>query len=268
MQNDFSRRDFIKTSMAVAGAGRLMCGVSGCDKDISFAIPAGVMNTLGATSFTATMQEYNLSQNVEWTSWVNNTGRDLRAAFEKHEGNRVSGFAWEFRLLQDNTINAWCMPGARIAFYDGIMPLCRNADGVAIVMGHEIAHAVYNHSGQRMAQQLGVQLGITALNVAISRVTEPDAAILNIANYVFGVGGQLGLLAYSRKHEYQADKMGLIYAAKAGYDPREAPRFWQRMSALGSSGTPEFLSTHPSHGNRIQRLNEAMDEALKHYNPS
>ncbi|MCL2074463.1 MAG: M48 family metallopeptidase [Marinilabiliaceae bacterium] len=268
--NKISRRDFIKTTtigtVGIVSAGGLLSSI-GCGKeDLSFAIPMSVMIPLGTTSYNETTSDYKISQHKEYRSWVENSGKRLRTATIDHEGNsKVDKFAWSFELFEDNTINAWCMPGARIAFYEGIMPLCKSETGVGIVMGHEIAHAVSNHSGKRMAQQLAVQLGITTLSVATERLLNPDPVIMNIAASVFGVGGTLGILAYSRKHEYEADKMGLIYAARAGYDPREAPLFWNRMSALGSSG-PEFLSTHPSNENRIKELEAAIPEAMTYYN--
>ena len=271
MKNNISRRDFIRTTAGVAAGVASTGGLliaPGCKKEnMSFAIPMGVMNTLGASSYTATMQEYNYSQNQEWTSWVKDSGADIRDAVQRHEGSRVDNFAWDFELLADNTVNAWCMPGARIAFYEGIMPLCDNPDGVAMVMGHEVAHAVRNHGGQRMAQQLTVQLGITALSAALSRLANPDDTVQQIALAVFGVGGQVGgqllLLHYSREHEYEADKLGMIYAARAGYDPREAPKFWERMMDRFGGGGSDFLSTHPSDENRIAELNKEMPEAVR-----
>ena len=279
MINNISRRDFIKTTAAgtvgavggAIGAGALL-SAPGCKKEGWFAIPQFAMNILGATSYKAVMADYKTSSNPR-RSWVTGSGARIRDVVKSSEGKKVDNFAWEFELVEDSTINAWCMPGARIAFYEGIMDHCQNENGVAIVMGHEIAHAVYNHGGQRMAQQLTIQLGITALNSVIEkRFADPnDSEIQNIARQVFGVGLQTGanlaLLAYSRKHEYEADKLGIIYAAKAGYDPREAPNFWERMSKLGGGG-PEFLSTHPSNANRIKALNDAMPEAMKHYNPA
>jgi len=270
MKNEISRRDFIKTSAAVAGAGGLL-SLPACGEDgIQFAIPMGVMNSLGSMTFASTRAEYNSSTNDTHTAWVKTSGERIRDVVKDTEGRRVNGFAWEFELFKDNTINAWCMPGARIAFYDGIIPLCQNPAGVAIVMGHEIAHAVCNHGGQRMAQRLAVQLGVTTLSAMLDRLADPDDSVKNIALQVFGVtaalGGELAVLAYSRKHEREADKLGLIYAAKAGYDPNEAPGFWERMSKLGGGG-PEFLSTHPTSTSRAKALREAIPEAEK-YKPA
>jgi len=270
MKNGISRRDLLKATAAMGAGGLLFA--PGCGKDSSFAIPASVMNTLGAASYASTMQESTSSRDPR-RAWVTNSRDRIRVAATEYEtarnkANRLNGFTWEVDLLEDSTVNAWCMPGARMAFYEGIMDLCGNEAGVGVVMGHEVAHAVFNHGGQRMAQQLTAQLGITVLGVAIERLLEPDETILGITMTVFGVGAQVGLLHYSKEHEYEADRMGLIYAAKAGYEPREAVRFWERMSALGGSSGPDFLSTHPSHDNRIKRLEEAMPEAMEHYNAS
>jgi len=273
MYHNYSRRDFLKISAAATGAGGLMCA-PGCKKDVSFAIPATVMNTLGASSYASTMQEYSQSVVTSGAnaSMVHDSGTRIRAATEQHmkdqgSTSNINGFDWQFNLINDPTVNAWCMPGARIAFYEGIIPLCQDETGVAAVMGHEVSHAVYNHAGQRMAQQLILQLGITTLGAALSKIEGADPAVLNIALTVFGVGGQLGLLAYSRKHEYEADKMGLILMARAGYDPREAPKFWERMTAQFGGGGSDFFSTHPSNANRIKELNDALPEALSHYKP-
>ena len=276
MQNNYSRRDFIKTTAAAVGAigaGGLMSS-SGCGKDITFAIPASVMNGIGSVSYSSTMDDYNKKQSVltsgKHADWVRNTGDRIKISTElymKEQGtsSKFDSKIMQYALIDDPTVNAWCMPGAHIAFYEGIMPLCYNEEGVAAVMGHEVAHAVYNHSGQRMAQQLALQLGITSLSVALNRISENDSAIQNIALQVFGLGGQLGLLAYSRKHEYEADKMGLFLMAKAGYDPRLAPGFWERMSSQFGKGGSDFLSTHPSNEKRRKELLNAMDEAVAMY---
>ena len=271
MRKIFSRREFIKTSAAVAGAGGLMCS-TGCDKDISFAIPLWAMNALGAMSYSSTMQGYRISANQTQRSKVLNSGKRIEDATKQmmtEQGTRskIQGFAWEYDLLDDPTVNAWCMPGARIAFYEGIMDVCHNEAGVAAVMGHEVAHAVYNHGGKRMAQQLVIKAGVTSLSVALDRLTDFDDEIKNIALSVFGVGGTLGALAYSRKHEFEADKTGMILMARAGYDPREAPMFWERMMHRYGSNKNDFMSTHPSNERRVKALKDALPEAMTHYNP-
>jgi len=283
MQNNYSRRDFIKASTAatvgafggaVGTAGLL--GTSSCGKDLTFAIPLSVMNLIGSMSYSSTMNEYKQANSVvqqgapgSHHSMVHNSGKRIETATKAMEKeSKWKGFAWQYELINDKTVNAWCMPGARIAFYEGIMPLCKNEAGVAAVMGHEVAHAIQNHAGRRMAWQLTLQLGITSLSALMSKIDVADPAVMNIALQVFGLGGQLGLLAYSRSNEYEADKMGLMYMAKAGYDPREAPDFWRRMQAQFGKGGSDFLSTHPSNENRIKELERALPEAVSLYESS
>ncbi len=177
----------------------------------------------------------------------------------------TDGYQWEFNLVNDNQANAWCMPGGKVVVYSGILPLTQNEAGLAIVMGHEIAHAIARHGNERMSQQMAVQLGGVALSTALS--TKP-AVTQNIFLTAFGVGSQLGSLKYARTQESEADRMGLIFAALAGYNPNEAITFWQRMAAnSGGQGTPEFLSTHPSDSRRIADIQRLMPEALKYYRP-
>jgi len=237
-------------------------------KQLSF-IPASEMNSLGLTSYRETLAESKLSTNAEQTAMIKRTGDRISKAVEKYMAEKnmssaIKGFQWEFNLIDDPSINAWCMPGGKVAFYTGILPLCQNEAGVAVVMGHEIAHAVANHSGERMSQQLIAQLGGTALSMAMQ---EKPQMTQQIALSVFGAGSQVfGILPYSRKHEFEADKLGLFFMAMAGYDPNEAPQFWERMSALsGGNAPPQFLSTHPSDANRISELKAAIPEAMKYY---
>jgi Zn-dependent protease with chaperone function len=275
MKNSISRRNFIKTS-AIGAGGALLAGYGGygCEKDQPiYTIPMFAMNALGAITYSSTMQDYSgkISKNSKQTAMVKNSGDRIKSATEKHMkdsggSDKINSFAWEYQLIEDATVNAWCMPGARIAFYEGIMELCQDETGVAVVMGHEVAHAVSNHAGQRMGLQLLTQLGITALGEATKRILEPDEQVLQVAMSVFCIGAQYGvLLPYSRKNEYEADKMGLILMAKAGYDPREAPIFWERMEKQFGSGGSDFFSTHPSNANRIKELQNAIPEALEHY---
>ena len=234
-------------------------------------IPASEMNALAVSSYRETIAASSLSSNTAQTAMVKRTGERISKAVEQYmRDNNMSsalrGFQWEFNLIADPTVNAWCMPGGKVAFYEGIMPICRDETGVAVVMGHEIAHAVANHSGERMSHQLITQLGGTALSLALQN--EPQMT-QQIALTVFGVGSQVGaVLPYSRKHEFEADRLGLIFMAMAGYDPNEAPKFWERMKALSGGGAPpQFLSTHPSDENRIRELQKAIPEAMKHYRP-
>lgn len=202
---------------------------------------------------------------------VRNVGNNIQQAvvryMNQHKmGSRLKGYKWEFNLVNDKTVNAWCMPGGKVVVYSGILGVTQNENGLAIVMGHEIAHAVARHGNERMSQQLMTQMGSVALNVALMNKSDETRAIFNSA---YGIGATVGvMLPFSRMHETEADKLGLIFAAMAGYDPREAPRFWQRMSKLGGGKPPEFLSTHPSDERRVNDLNAYMPQAMKYYKPS
>ena len=155
------------------------------------------------------------------------------------------------------------MPGGKVAFYTGILPICEGESGVAIVMGHEVAHAIANHGGERMSQSLLAQLGLSSLQVALG---ENPSLTNNLLLQSVGIGTQVGMLSFSRQHESEADRIGLIFSSMAGYDPREAPEFWERMKAAsGGSAPPEFLSTHPSNDRRIRDLTAQMPEAIKIY---
>jgi len=200
---------------------------------------------------------------------VKNVGVRIQKAVEEYMAergmsNELKGYKWEFNVIQEDIVNAWCMPGGKVVFYTGILPICQDENGVAVVMGHEVAHAVANHGGERMSQGMVQQLGFSALSVALS---EKPAATQQLYGTAYGVATNLGaMLPFSRLHESEADKMGLIFMAMAGYDPHEAPEFWKRMQSQSGGGSPpEFLSTHPSHDTRIQQLNEAIPEAMKYY---
>lgn len=178
--------------------------------------------------------------------------------------DRISTFQWEFNLVKDATPNAWCMPGGKVVFYEGIMPVCMNEHGVAVVMGHEIAHAVARHGNERMSQGLITQLGGMALDVAIKEQPQQTQFIFLAA---YGLGAQVGvMLPFSRKHEYEADRLGLIFLTMAGYNPEEAVKFWQRMSKMGSSNVPEYLSTHPISDKRVEALKKIIPE-MEQYKP-
>jgi predicted Zn-dependent protease len=183
---------------------------------------------------------------------------------ENHASDRVAGFMWEFNVVDEPTVNAWCMPGGKVVVYTGILPVTVDEAGLAVVMGHEIAHAIARHGNERMSQGMAVQgAGMTLEVLAAQKPT--FATDLFLQSY--GIGSQLGMLAYSRKHETEADKMGLVFMAMAGYDPRVAPTFWQRMSAGGGEKPPEFMSTHPSDETRVRDLEAYMPQALKYYTP-
>ena len=177
---------------------------------------------------------------------------------------RVEGYTWEFNVIDENTLNAWCMPGGKVAFYTGILPTCLNDDGIATVMGHEIAHAIARHGNERMSQSMAIQVGSSAVSVAMNQQPELTR---NILLQSVGVGSTLGMLAFSRKHELEADQLGLVFMALAGYNPSKAADFWKRMDAIGGAKPPEFLSTHPNDGRRIEEINKFLPKAMKYYKP-
>ena len=178
----------------------------------------------------------------------------------------LDGYNWEYNLVDNKEANAWCMPGGKIVVYTGLLPITQNEAALAIVMGHEVTHAVFNHGNERMSQGLLQQLGGVALSVAVANKPQETQ---NLFLGAYGVSTAVGvLLPFSRKHEYEADRYGLNWAAMAGYNPQEAIPLWQRMEkATNGQKPPEFLSTHPSEGNRIEQLQKFMPEALKYYKP-
>ncbi|MBS1597796.1 MAG: M48 family metallopeptidase [Bacteroidetes bacterium] len=178
----------------------------------------------------------------------------------------LEGYKWEYNLVDSKEVNAWCMPGGKIVVYTGLLPITQNETALAIVLGHEITHALAKHGNERMSQAMVQQLGGAALSVAVAnQPAETQSVFMN----AYGIGSNVGaLLPFSRKQEYEADRLGLRFAAMAGYDPRESIAFWQRMkSASGGNKTPEILSTHPIDDNRIAKLQEEMPDALTYYKP-
>ncbi|MDX9883689.1 MAG: M48 family metallopeptidase [Prolixibacteraceae bacterium] len=231
-------------------------------------LPESSMVEMSLTNYAQFLSENKVSANRQQTNVVKTVGTRIAAAVEQYlrqNGfeDRIGDFKWEFNLVENEEVNAWCMPGGKVVFYSGILPVTQNDAGLAVVMGHEIAHAVARHGNERMSQQLLVQLGGIALSEAIKQKPEQTQALFLAA---YGAGSQIGvILPYSRKHEYEADRLGMMFMAMAGYDPNEAPRFWTRMSQSGHSGTPEFLSTHPVSEKRIAALNELIPEAMNYY---
>jgi predicted Zn-dependent protease len=179
--------------------------------------------------------------------------------------DRVAGYKWEFNLVEDKMVNAWCMPGGKVVVYTGILPVTKTEAGLAVVMGHEISHAIAHHGNERMSQQMAAAMGGMALDVAL--MNQPQET-RNLFLGAYGIGSTVAvILPFSRKHESEADKMGLVFMAMAGYDPNEAVGFWKRMAAVGGEKPPEFLSTHPSDEKRIADLQKFMPEAMKLYKP-
>ncbi|MGQ8336895.1 M48 family metallopeptidase [Sunxiuqinia sp. A32] len=224
---------------------------------------------MSLTSYDDFLKENKISTNQQQLNMLKKVGSKVSSAVELYLKNNgfesyIENFKWEFNLVENDVPNAWCMPGGKVVFYTGILPLTQNEAGMAVVMGHEIAHAVARHGNERMSHGLIVQLGGVALSEAIKDKPEETQALFATA---YGVGSQVGvMLPFSRTHEYEADKMGLIFMAMAGYAPNEAVEFWKRMAQQGGSKPPEFLSTHPVDSKRIAALQEIMPEALKYYN--
>ena len=233
------------------------------------AIPSSQMLALSADSYSQVLNESKLSSNQAYVSMVRRVGQKLTVAVEAYlkQNNlesAIAGYDWQYNVIVSPELNAWCMPGGQIAFYEGIMPVCEDEAGVAVVMGHEIAHAVAQHGNERMSQQLAIQMGGIALSEALSKQKDETIALAMLA---FGVGTQVGVqLPYSRTHESEADELGLYFMAMAGYNPQVAPVFWERMSKDGAARPPEFLSTHPDPSNRIAHLQEIMPKAMEYYN--
>jgi len=232
-------------------------------------IPSNTILSLGSDNYSTFLKE-NKSKvvtNTAQAKMVKNVGNRIKVAVEQYmkengQGSKLSGFNWEFNLIEDNSVNAWAMPGGKIVFYTGILPITQNEDGLAVVMGHEIAHVIAGHGNERMTQGLLAQAGQVALSVYMQdKPQETQAAFMT----AYGVGAQVGaLLPFSRLHEREADKLGLIFMAMAGYDPMEASRFWKRMSDLGGQRPPEFLSTHPAPESRMRDLESSVPEAQKY----
>jgi predicted Zn-dependent protease len=224
---------------------------------------------MAATQYQEVLKKGPISTNQEQTALVKRVGVKIQKAVEQYMAQKgwssqLDGFAWEFNLIDDpKTVNAWCMPGGKVAFYTAILPICQDEIGVAVVMGHEVAHAIANHGRERMSQGMAANFGMETLGGAMS---QNPGMTKDIFMQAVGTGTQLGMLKFSRQHESEADKIGLIFMAIAGYDPQEAPKFWERMTA-GSTGQkpPEWLSTHPSDETRIKDLQAAMPEAMKYY---
>lgn len=231
-------------------------------------IPSSEMTAMAVQSYADFLDANGISGNIEYQELLNTVGRKMQKAVEEYmtkEGqeSQLANYAWEFNVVESDEVNAWAMPGGKIVFYSGIMPVCKNEQGVAVVMGHEIAHVLAQHGNERMSQQMMAQLGSIALNEYIQ--TEPERTQY-IYNTAFAIGAQYGaLLPYSRLHEREADRIGQIIMALAGYDPAYAVNFWKDMESMSAGqAPPEFMSTHPSYDTRIQVLTDNIQDARKY----
>ena len=176
----------------------------------------------------------------------------------------MANYQWEVNLIESNDVNANCRPGGKMIVYTGILPVTQSEDGLAVVMGHEVAHAVCHHGNERISQTILLSLGEAGIIVGMRK---KDPKVTAAVAAAFGGVGALGILKYSRDHESEADHVGLILMARAGFDPREAERFWVRMKQQGGGGGPSWLSTHPSHETRIKQIQEWIPEAMQYYHP-
>ena len=232
-------------------------------------LPESTLIGMSLTNYNTFLSENRVVSNTQANAkMVKRVGDKIARAVEKYMkengmSKRIKNYQWEFNLVDDNTINAWCMPGGKVVVYTGLLPVTGNETGLAVVMGHEIAHAIARHGNERMSQQLIVQLGGVGLSAALSQKPEQTQNIFLLS---YGATSTLGILGYSRKHESEADKMGLVFMAMAGYNPREAVTFWTRMAQAGGAKVPEIVSTHPSDKRRIRDIETFLPEALRYYN--
>ena len=230
-------------------------------------IPDSQALPMAFSQYDGFLRENTLSKDVAKTNQIKDIGSRISKAVDRYMRandmvQEADNYRWEFNLIEDKSMNAWCMPGGKVVFYTGILPVCANEDGIAAVMGHEIAHAFAKHGQERMTQGLAAQLGGIAVALGTANQPEKTKQIWNIA---YGVGSQLGMLKYSRVHETEADRLGLVFMTMAGYQPKEAVNLWIRMSQLSKQqAPPQFLSTHPSNQSRIKDLTEYLPIAKRY----
>ncbi|RZK48386.1 MAG: M48 family peptidase [Pedobacter sp.] len=266
-----------------AGVMAAIITVSGCTSSIvpltgrkvtTFGVSAAELEQQAAIAYNNLLKDPQVkvvSASNSEAQRVKRIGANIQNAVTKYMvangfEEQIKGFKWEFNLIESPEINAWCMPGGKVAVYTGILPITKDDLGLATVMGHEVAHAIAQHSAERASDMVKAQLGGAAVGVLTSGRSEQTQSVIN---EIYGLGAQGAfILPNSRKQELEADKMGLSFMAMAGYDPRAAVNFWQRMAQASSNSQkpPVFLSTHPTDNDRIAQINKALPEALKYYN--
>ena len=232
-------------------------------------VPDSMMNSMSFQQYDEFLTKNKLSKNADQTKMVKRVGARIQKAVEQYcAANHIplEGYKWEFNLVEDPAVNAWAMPGGKVVVYTGILPIAQNDEGLAVVLGHEIAHAIAKHGSERMSQGLVAKMGGAALDAALKEQPELTQKIFQQS---YGVVTNVGvILPFSRLHESEADHLGLIFMAMAGYDPHAAVSFWQRMAAeKKGKAPPELLSTHPADEKRIQNLQKLIPEAMKYYKP-
>jgi predicted Zn-dependent protease len=215
-------------------------------------------NELGLAAYQQVLEDEPLTENQDYVQLVRRVGNRIAQAANRPD------FDWEFNVIESETQNAFCLPGGKVAVYTGMLPVCESEAGLAVVMAHEVAHAIARHGGERMTHSTVQNLGKNAVGYLMRDQQEDKQKIVLTA---YGAASQYGaILPYSRKHEMEADAIGIRLMAKAGYDPSEAPLFWDRFASIKGSGAPmEFLSTHPSDARRSAALRELLPEAMRVY---
>jgi predicted Zn-dependent protease len=230
-------------------------------------VPDSIMNSMSFQSYSEFISQNKPSTNAEQTQMVKRVGQRISQAVEKYSAQEkmsLKGYSWEFNLIEDPSVNAWAMSGGKVVVYTGLLPVVQDEAGLAVVMGHEIAHAIAKHGSERMSQGLIVQMGGMALSKALE--TKP-AQTRDLFMKSYGIGTEVGVtLPFSRTHETEADRLGLIFMAMAGYNPNVAVEFWQRMAAAKKGATTiELLSTHPADETRIRNIKTFIPQAMRYY---
>lgn len=255
-------------AIIVAGAAVIACTTNPVTgrRSIQFANESEIAS-MAAQEYGKAISTNKVVRGTAQATAVKNVGNRIRNAAENYyrsigRAGDLSNYNWEFNLLENSQQNAWCMPGGKVAVYTGILPITKDENGLAVVMGHEVSHALAGHGNERISQATLAQLGGAVLGSTIS-----NGQWSRVFEQLYPIGAQVGMLAYGRQQELEADQMGLFIMAMAGYDPQQSIPFWNRMEAAStkSAGVPEFLSTHPGPGNRIANLGKHMDKALEYY---
>ena len=272
-------KDRIKRTSLRLACSVMMC-LAGCTtvpitgRNQFIAVPDSLINSMALEQYNAFLKspDTKLSTDPEKTAMVRRAGTRISQAVERYMtenymADQIAGYQWEFKLVDSDEKNAWAMPGGKVVVYTGILEIAEDETGLAVVMGHEIAHAIAKHGSERMTQGLMVTLGGIALDKALE---DKPSATRQIFMTSYGIGATVGvILPYSRTHEKEADRLGLIFMAMAGYDPEAAVGFWQRMAeAKDGPDVPEFLSTHPASESRIENIKNYLYEARQYYQKS
>ena len=261
--------------MSMVAAVLVSCGTTSTvpitGRKHNLMVSDGEMLSLSTQQYQEFMKTAKLSTDATKTAMVKRVGQNLANAVVSYLNangmqNDVQNYKWQFNLVADKQANAWCMPGGLIVVYEGLLPITQDEASLAIVLGHEIAHAVARHSAEQMSTQIKQQYGIQGVG-ALASVLGVGTNTISLGQAMASAGLNLANLKYSRNHESEADYMGLIFAAMAGYNPEAAVTFWQRMASASTSNTSEFLSDHPSDATRIKNIQGWLPEAKKYYKP-